>query len=154
MNYSLTFKPDSDASHDVNTWADWGLAPDSPPMVPHPEIEKIYVDIPGRQKGPLDMSDVLTGSVYYKRITGSWNFMGEIVSTTTRMTVENTLRKFFTGRKMKVVLADDDPNHYFFGRFDVSVPKAATNPLIVTIAFDLEPVRYNMNGTIDTTWVN
>lgn len=153
--YSLTFKPDSNTSHDKNTWDDWQLIPDSPPMVPTPEVITNYIDIPGRTKGPIDASSFLGNKVQYKRITGSWNFFREITSINDRMTIYETLRKFFTGKIMKVVLTTDDAAHYFVGRFTVTPPKAAMNPMSLTINFDLEPMRYNLsNNAIDTTWVN
>ena len=140
MYYSLTFKPDSNASHDRNTWDDWQLIPDSPPMIPFPELETVYVDIPGRVAGPLDLTGVAK-PITYKRMTGSWTFMKDIQSKTDRETVFNTLRSFFSGKVMKVIRSDDDPNHYFIGRFVVSLPVATRNPLSITISYDLEPLR-------------
>ena len=153
MFYSLTFKPDATASHDRNTWSDWQLIPDAPPMIPFPEMETVYVEIPGRTAGPLDLTGVAR-PVSYKRITGSWTFMKDITSRTDRETIFNTLRSFFSGKVMKVVRTDDDPNHYFIGRFTVSLPTAARNPLTVTINYDLEPLRYNSNGLVDDGWIN
>ena len=152
MYYSLTFKPDSNASHDRNTWDDWQLSPDSPPMIPFPELETVYVDIPGRVAGPLDLTGVAK-PITYKRMTGSWTFMKDIQSKTDRETVFNTLRSFFSGKVMKVIRSDDDPNHYFIGRFVVSLPVATRNPLSITISYDLEPLRYNLNGSVDSGWI-
>lgn len=151
--YSLTFKPDNNSAHDRNTWDNWAIIPDSPPMVPPPELEPNYVDIPGRAAGPLDLTGIATAKTY-KRITGSWNFLKNITSRNDRVNLYETLRKFFVGRSMKVVLADDDPNHYFVGRFTVTPPRAVQNPMSLTINYDLEPRRYNTNGTVDTTWIN
>lgn len=153
MYYSLTFKPDGVAANDRNTWANWQLIPDSPPMVPFPEMETVYVEIPGRVNGPLDLTGVAR-PVSYKRITGSWTFLKNITSRNDRENLFNTLRGFFSGRVMKVFRTDDDPNHYFVGRFTVDVPRAVQNPLSVTIAYDLEPLRYNSNGSVDTGWID
>lgn len=153
MYYSLTFKPDATASHNRNTWDDWRLIPDSPPMIPFPEMDTVYVEIPGRAAGPLDLTGVAM-PMTYKRITGSWTFLKDITSRTDRENIFNTLRSFFSGKAMKVVRADDDPNHYFIGRFNVSLPRAVQNPMSITINYDLSPVRYNSDGSVDTGWID
>ena len=149
--YSLTFKPDNSSSNNRNTWDNWGLIPDSPPFVPFPELERNLVEIPGRKNGPIDLTGVVLPKTY-KRITGSWTFYKNIASRNDRTNLSETLRQFLHNKTMKVVLADDDPNHYFVGNFTVVPPKAVQNPMTVTIGYDLEPVRYNMNGTEDTSW--
>lgn len=150
-NYSLTFKPDNNASHDRNTWTNWSLIPDSPPVVPFPELDRVMIEIPGRKSGPLDLTGVEIPKSY-KRITGSWTFYKDITSKNDRTNLSETLRQFLHNKTMKVVLADDDPNHYFVGNFTVTPPRAIQNPMSVTINFDLEPLRYNTNGTEDTSW--
>ena len=149
--YSLTFKPDNNSSNDRNTQDDLGLIPDSPPLIPYPELERVTVEIPGRKQGPLDLTGIALPKTY-KRITGSWTFLKNIASKTDRAALSETLRQFLHNKTMKVVLADDDPNHYFVGNFMVSPPQAIRNPMSVTISFDLEPIRYNTNGTEDVTW--
>lgn len=155
MNYSITFAPHSPVGSLLakNTWTDWKLIPDSPPMVQPPELETNYVDIPGRAAGPIDLTGIAVNKTY-KRITGSWTFFREITSKTDRLTIYNTLRTFFTGKIMRITFTDDDPAHYFVGRITVAPPRAIQNPMSITLGFDLEPVRYNTsNDAIDTTWI-
>ena len=48
MYYSLTFTVNG---VEKNTWSDWNMIPSTPPMIPAPEPNTNYVDIPGRSGG-------------------------------------------------------------------------------------------------------
>ena len=150
--YSLTFAMSNDLTTEKNTWTDWGLIPDSPPMINPPEPDTKFVDIPGRKRGPIDVTTMLIGDVCYKRTSGSWNFYREIGSVNTRRIVYNAILSFLHGRKGKVML-EEDPDHYYWGRFTVTLPKSIKNPMSISINYDLEPVRYNVSDdSIDTTY--
>lgn len=147
MYYSLTF------GGVKNTWADWHLIPESPPMLPTPEPVTNLVDIPGRTKGPIDLSTVAFGKITYQRISGTWNFYRDVDSQTTRMELYETLRKWLHGRQTTVTF-EEDPTHYFKGRFLVGQPTSNSYPIRISIGFSLEPVRYNLDGTIDNTYLS
>lgn len=70
--WQITFGKGSDIK---KTYYDWGLIPESPPVVPLPKPKTNYVEIPGRLKGPMDLSKVPFGRISFERITGSWNFI-------------------------------------------------------------------------------
>ena len=149
MYYSLTF--DSNGVQ-KNTWADWGLIPDTPPMIPPPKPNYTFVDIPGRPGGPLDLTGIPFGRLTYKRIQDSWNFLREPTNRRTRVELYEELEQFFIG-KVVTVKMEEDLNHYYKGRFEVSKPKTGIGPIQFTISFDLEPVRYNVvDDSIDTTF--
>ena len=146
MYVSLTFNGEK------NTWNDWKLIPSAPPMIQAPEPNTNLVDIPGRRLGPLDLSLYPFNRVTYKRITGSWTFLRDTESKTMRKEMYETIRNYLHGQTMTVQL-EEDPTHYFKGRFIVGVPTNGIGPTSIQIGYDLEPVRYNQNGTIDNTWV-
>ena len=132
MYYSLTFTVNG---VEKNTWSDWNMIPSTPPMIPAPEPNTNYVDIPGRSGGPIDLTGTPFGKITYKRMTGSWSFLREPDNANTRKNLYETLVKYFTGRPGKVVL-EEDPTHYYKGRFSVGVPQ-----------------RYNVsNDTVDTNY--
>lgn len=147
MYYSLTFGD----TNPKNTWADWRMIPDTPPMVPNPEPVINRVDIPGRLGGPLDLSTVPFGRLQYQRMTGSWIFYREPDNKYTRSVLYDELRKTLHAKEMKVVL-EEDPEHYYFGRFTVGVPSTGRGPIKFTIAYDLQPTRYNRDGSVDTSY--
>lgn len=150
MDYSLTFTVSGVTK---NTWDDWGMAPSTPPMIAPPEPNVNYVDIPGREAGPIDMSMIPFGKMTYKRMTGSWEFYREPDTKTTRRSLFETLQLMFTGKTGKVVLSED-PNHFFVGRFSVSTPKTSVGPIQFVISYDLEPCRYNLDGTVDESYAS
>ena len=154
MYYSLTFGKRSATGGITgkNTWSDWKLIPDSPPMVDPPEPIFNLIDIPGRIQGPLDLSRVPFNRLLYKRMSGSWTFYSEVYNKNTRIELFENIRSYLHGQSMYVGF-EEDPRHYFNGRFTVSAPRSSTGPIQITIGYDLEPVRYNNNGTIDTTYV-
>lgn len=139
MYYSLTFTING---VEKNTWADWGMIPETPPMIPAPEPNLNYVDIPGRTGGPLDFSEVPFNKITYKRMSGSWTFLREPDSRRTRAELYDELVRYFTGRTGQVKL-EEDLDHYYVGRFAVGTPTTGQGPIRFTIAFDLAPIRYN-----------
>lgn len=148
MYYSLTF------GGSKNTWTDWKLIPESPPMVDPPTPNTNLVDIPGRTKGPIDLSKAVYGKITYQRITGSWTFVRDVENRMTRMGMYETIRRWLHGRETTVSL-EEDPAHYFKGRFTVSAPTSNQYPIRIAIGFDLEPVRYNVSDdSIDSTWLS
>lgn len=147
MYYSLTF------GGAKNTWDDWKLIPNSPPMVPPPEPNTNMVDIPGRSAGPIDLSTYPFGKLTYKRITGSWTFLRDTTHRNMRVQMYEVIRSWLHGKYTTVIL-EDDPNHYFQGRFYVSAPQNSTGPTQITISYDLEPRRFNLNGSVDNNWIN
>lgn len=153
MYYSVTFEGPGNASR--NTWDDWKLKPESPPVVPLPKPKTNYVDIPGRTMGPLDLTSVPFGRVTYERITGSWRFAinDDYWYTPNRTQIFDDMRSFLQGRLLHITL-EEDSEHYFAGRITLDPPNSGAGPFVVTVNFDFEPVRYNADdGTVDITWL-
>ena len=146
MYYSLTF------GKEKNTWADWGLIATSPPMVPAPQPNKNMVTIPGRHAGPIDLSREPFGVLTYPRITGNWEFIREEERKMDRSDTYEMVRRWLHGRTTTVIL-EDDPFHDYQGVFTVGEPESGPNTIGIKIAYDLEPVRYNLDGTEDETFL-
>ena len=72
MGYSITF---GEGNATRNTWTNWKLMPESPPVIPPPTPKTNYVDIPGRKAGPIDMTRIPFNRTSYDRISGSWDFI-------------------------------------------------------------------------------
>lgn len=152
MHYSITF---GEGNSTKNTWSDWKLVPESPPVIPSPRPKTNYVDIPGRIFGPLDLSTVPFGYMTWERMTGNWVFVmyDDYWHTPDRKAVYEAVRSWLHGRTTKIVL-EEDPDHYFYGRFTVEAPRSGQGPFALQIGYDLEPVRYNTeDDSIDDEWL-
>lgn len=148
--YSITFE---NSAGTKNTWTNWKFIPSTPPMIPFPEIETNYVNIPGRRAGPLDLTGKTIGKLTYKRITGSWLFYMDPTSTTIRKTRYDEICRYFHGKICKVTL-EEDTTRYYQGRIFVSLPQTGTGPIKFQLNYDLEPARYlTSNGSIDSQWI-
>ena len=151
MHYAITFGSGNDAR---DTWGDWKLVPESPPVVPAPRPRTNYVDIPGRVNGPIDLSYAPFGHMTYERITGSWTFVmyEDYWVTPNAAETYESVRSWLHGRSTEMVL-EEDPDHFFFGRF-TDAPQRGQGPFAIRISYDLEPMRYNVaDGEVDPDWV-
>lgn len=147
MYYSLTFERGA-----KNTWTDWGLIAASPPMVPPPAPQLNLVDIPGRHAGPVDLTRVIFSELKYPRITGTWEFIRIEDDVRTRIELYEEIRKWLHGRNTQVQ-TEDDLLHYYQGYFTIGEPQSGPNTCSFSISYDLEPIRYNLDGTEDTTFL-
>jgi len=150
MYYSVTFIVDG---VERNTWDNWQMIPNTPPMIAAPEPNLDMVEIPGRSRGPLDMSGVAFGKMTYKRMTGTWTFYKEPETQDTRHTFYDAITSFFNGKIVKVILTDEDPVHFYVGRFRVGTPSTSKGPMTIQLTYDLMPARWNVSdNTPDTSY--
>ncbi len=151
MYFSITFGAEPDMK---NTWEDWKLIPATPPMIEPPEPNLNFVEIPGRAEGPIDMSKYPFGRITYQRISGSWNFLTEPEGHAKRVELYESIRRWLHGRTTSIVL-EEDPDHYYRGIFTVSPVSTGNGPNQITISYNLEPLRYNVeDDTVDSSWVS
>ena len=151
MYHSITFGEENNTR---NTWSDWGLIPESPPLIDNPKPKTNYIDIPGRIQGPYDASLIPFGRQSFERPSGSWTFvmMDDYWHTPKPRLVHDLVRGWLHGRRTKIVL-EDEPGFYYYGLLTVSPPVLSAGPFTIEISYDVEPVRYNSDGSIDTTWI-
>ena len=141
MYHSLIFQY---GNTKVNTWDNWHLIPSSRPVVAQPTVNYKYVDIPGREAGPLDITEYLTGKPTYTTRKGSFDFI--VVNNYGNWAARRTeIASFLNGRKMKLYL-EDDPNYYYQGRFFFKDWKSGEKYSNVTIEYEVEPYRYKLDG--------
>lgn len=153
--YSITFTDANDSSSSKNTWTDWKLVPESPPVIPAPKPKDNFVEIPGRLKGPIDMSRAVFNRLTYERNEFDINFAiyEDYWTTPNANSKYNTIRSWLHGKNVKITL-EEDGNHYYIGRCTVAPPNRDKTPFVIKISFNLEPVRYNTNGNVDSSWIN
>ena len=109
----------------VDTYEDWHLVPTSRPTIAMPGVASKFVSIPGRD-GSLDLSEFIRAErPAYGDRSGSFEFYVENsydMSSNPKefwMTIYPRILNEIHGRKFKMVLAEDDPDYYWEGRFSV-----------------------------------
>lgn len=145
MYYSLTFTNSS--GEKKNTWADWRLIPSSPPQVEPPEPYTNFVEVPGRAGGPIDLTEALTGAPSFQMSEGTWDFIADDEALP-RPILFQELKKFLHGQRLRMEL-EEDPYHYYEGRFGVASPRTGRGSNIYSISYNISPVRYKMDGTAE-----
>ena len=132
-----------------NTWVDWHLLPSSRPIVAQASVNTVFVNIPGRVNGPINLSNYLTGSPVYGQRSGSFEFLVDNDHEyweTIRMKIANYLH----GKRMRMCL-EDDPDYYYEGRFTLaSFASEPTNSKLV-INYTLNPYKYRISD--DQPWL-
>lgn len=139
--YSVTFGT-------KNTWDEWALMPVKEGRIEFvtPDVKQSYIDIPGSD-GELDLSDVLTGYPTYENRKGTlkFRFFDNGVPSRARFT---QLKNYLHGKTMKAVI-EDDPSHYYEGRFmvgELTFSKRG-NWGEVEISYNVQPYKVELTST-------
>ena len=105
-----------------NTWDDWGLIPTSRPSVAPLAVLENDNDADSTD-GAIDTTEVF-GQVCYTPAKGTMEFLVTNPGTseysyTGWVQIRNDVLNYLHNRRRRMVL-DDDPDHYYEGRFQVS----------------------------------
>lgn len=141
MYHSVTFGT-------KNTWKDWKIVPSTRPVINPPPVKTQYVDIPGGN-GSLDLTESLIGRAAYGNRTGSIEFI-VADQDTPWVDIYQDIMNYVHGRRMTLVL-EDDPDHYYTGRFAVNAWKSNKDWSRITIDYNLGPYKYPFVGAAVVT---
>lgn len=138
MYHSITFG-------DKNTWDDWHLIPKTRPVINPPEPKTNLIDIPGGN-GMLDLSPMPGGRPVYSNRTGTIDFY---VNDDRKSWHEiySEIMAYLQGQKMRMVL-EDDPDHYYEGRYRVSAWKSEANWSVITIEYNVGPFKKEIAASL------
>lgn len=122
MYHSITFirtiPGEEEDSYDIrNTWDDFHLIPSSRPVFQPPEIMTQFVDVPGRN-GDIDLTDVLSGGPTSGSSESTLEFIVDNREASYGDWPErySELLNYMHGQRLIAIL-EDDPAHYYGGRF-------------------------------------
>ena len=132
-----------------NTWEDWYLIPSSRPTVVQAAPMITLVDIPGREDGPIDMSEYLTGDIQYGQRSGSFEFIVDNDHEDWTV-ILSEITTYLHGKEMRMVL-EDDPGFYYAGRFSVTEWKSESWNSKVIINYVVGPYKYRIKD--DEPWL-
>ena len=126
----------------ANTWEDWHLLPASRPSVAPPGVSMTLVEIPGREEGPIDLGNYLTGGPVYGDRSGSWQFL---VANDYEgwVTITDKIAQYLHGKRLKCVF-EDEPDYYYEGRFSVNEWKSGNWNSSVVIDYVLSPEKHTV----------
>lgn len=113
-----------------------------------PAQETNYVDVPGRRKGPLDLSAALTdGDPVYGSRTLTATFESSEGTRLEREARISAMVNDLDGLRFNIVLPDD-PHHYLVGRVSVAKLYNDLAHASVRVTATCEPWRYNEAETV------
>lgn len=133
---------------DKHSITDWDLLMTSK-SIGEPEPKILTVEIPGSD-GVKDLTEAF-GEVNYNNRTLVFNF-DLFQSPSTWWNLKENISKFLNGKKIKIIL-DQDDNYYYLGRCKITNFSNEYTVAHLTIECDCEPYKYKQNETSDTKTV-
>ena len=158
MYHSISFGTgEADWTGEVNwknTWDDWHLIPASRPTLALPKATENFVEVPGMD-GSYDFSEFLAGRPTFSDRTGSFEFLVDN-DHEHWVTIYRNIATFLHGKRMRMILADDDPGYFYEGRFNVASWTPDKTNSKVTINYRVGPYKYTTDprGTFPGREVN
>ncbi len=134
---------------DKHSYRDWGLILKSRPVISPPIPKTLYVDVP-EADGNLDLTESLSGEVKFenRKITCEFN----VIEARKRWsTLYSTILNYLQGQKIRVVF-DEDPNHYYYGRFTVDDWDSDKKTSILIITGEVEPYKHDLANSLED-WI-
>lgn len=102
-----------------NTWDDWKCIPSTRPLVVPPELQQ-EKETSDWIQGEIDKSSYLTGSMQYGKADGSMEFiMVNSEPNEDSWPVRRSQILNYLHNRRRIMILDDDPEHYYAGRFTV-----------------------------------
>lgn len=115
-----------------------------------PEPSTNFVEVPGRKRGPINLSNALTdGEPRYGTRTLTATFESSEGTRLEREASINTMINWLDGWTMNIELPDD-PEHYVTGLVHVVREYNDQAHAAVTVTATCEPWRYNLRDTVHT----
>lgn len=145
-------------SKTISLYTDYGLVPESRPLVNPPEVRTEYVDIPGAD-GSLDYTEALSG-IRYKNREGSWTFYvtnslfghGRVYYAWND--IYSDLMRYLHGKRKRIEL-ESDPYYYYYGRVFVDSWNSNKDYSKITLKYNLDPYKepkYTTGHSSSSPW--
>lgn len=129
-----------------HSYKDWKLITKSRPEIGSPSPKTNYIDIP-EADGKLDLTESLSGEVKYDNRKITLEFT--VIEARERWTsIYSTIMNYLHGQKVRLIL-DEDPNHYYWGRFEIDEWKSDKRTSTLTITGDVDPYKYDLFSSLE-----
>jgi hypothetical protein len=131
-----------------HTFRDFSMIPKEIPVF-SPAIPKTnYIDVPC-SNGSLDYTEI-NNSVVYENRKGSFEFI--VLDAEQWADVYSAVMFHLQGRKLNCIL-DDDPTHFYTGRFAVNEWKSNRGYSTIVIDYNVEPYKHGVQTTGGLDWL-
>ena len=131
---------------DKHSYRDWKLITKSRPVISSPNPKTTYIDIP-EADGQLDLTETLTGEVKYENRTITFEFT--VIEARKRWSlIYSEIMNYLHGQRMQVFL-DEDPNHYYLGRFTVDQWESDKKTSTLVISGNVDPYKYELITSLE-----
>lgn len=133
-----------------HSYNDWKLITKSRPVIGSPSPKTNYIDVP-EADGKLDFTEALTGEVKYDNREITFEFT--VIEARNRwVSIYSEIMNFLHGRKMNLFF-DEDPNHYYVGRFQIDEWNSDKRTSTLVIKGNVDPYKYELfSSTEDWIW--
>lgn len=139
MMYGVTFG-------EKHSYRNWKLITKSRPKIGSPSPKTNYIDIP-EADGKLDLTESLTGEVKFENRKITFEFT--VIEARERWTtIYSDIMNYLHGKKVRLIL-DEDPNHYYWGRFEIDEWKSDKRTSVLAITGDVDPYKYDMMSSLE-----
>lgn len=129
-----------------HSYDDWGLTLKKRPEISPPSPKTVYVDVPGSD-GVIDLTDSLTGYTNYNNRTMKCTF--NVTAARNRWSnIYSEIMGYLQGKKLKVIL-DEDPSHYYIGRFQVNNWESNKATSTIIIEGNVEPYKMERFSSLE-----
>ena len=134
---------------DKHSYRDWKLITKSRPDVGSPAPKTTYIDIP-EADGQLDLTESLSGEVKFENREMKFEFA--VIEARQRWTtLYSEIMNYLHGQNLQVVL-DEDPNHFYSGRFTVDEWESDKKTSTLVIVGVVDPYKYDLNTSLED-WI-
>lgn len=117
-----------------------------PKSIPVPKAKTITLDVKGAD-GEIDLSTALTdGNMRYENRVLKLDFAAIGYGSTLDAAIDSFTNSVH-GKNVELVF-DDDPDHYYAGRCEVTDRNYANGYVIVSCEMNVEPYRYDVEQTV------
>lgn len=131
-----------------HTFRDWSMIPKNIPVFAPAMPKTNYIDVPC-SNGVLDYTEV-NGPVVYENRKGSFEFI--VLDAEQWASVYSAVMAHIQGKRLNCIL-DDDPEHFYTGRFAVNKWQSLKAHSTIVIDYNVEPYKHGVRTTGGHDWL-
>lgn len=129
----------------LHSYYDFGMWLSARPDYGNPQAKTNIAEVPGMD-GDLDMTEANAGEVKFTNRIMTFVF-AKMVDIDDQADWMASVRAALHGKRIKEIIADENPEWYYTGRATVAFSKVATWKMLCTVTVDAQPYSMKVNET-------